>query len=528
MASVRRLLPRSIKGALVIIVLLIWLLSKVVHNPLLNMEMKGIRSTQSAGYLDDESTVIVAHDQLEEVRRGVSSGLRSAAAFLRSSLREFSTSVNSPARMILDSLLAETEDRLRVIEFDLSSFDELGKLTNWREKEAAILTQEVQRRIHALQNPKNCSSTKKIVCRMSRNAGAGSLIHHLVYCIMAAYGSGKTFVLHSRGWRYSPDGWEVLFQPLSNTCVNVSSGVIDPWPGTNESEAVMFPDWDKPKPKPEHQPMAVPLDIASRLQRFHEMPSAWWVGQFISYMMRLQPEMQETIHQVQMQLNFSSPIVGVHVRRTDKKVEAKLFPLEDYMIHVENYYLFLDLKAGVPVRRRVFLASEQSSLIMEAKKKYPNYEFLWHKNNAEKPRNRYSILSFKDLITELYFLAHSDFLVCTFSSNLCRLAYEMMQSLHVDAPSRIISLDTNYFFHQARPRYLKVRFPHRPSKSAKTKGFLEIDAGQTLTMNTRNVAERGYVQVRDPAGGKKIKLLPDYKIRELLDVVNVTSADKIK
>ena len=72
----------------------------------------------------------------------------------------------------------------------------------------------------------------------------------------------------------------------------------------------MFPDWDKPKPKPDHQPMAVPVDIASRIKRFHEMPSAWWVGQFIYYMMRLKPQMHQIIEEVQMQLNFSHPIVG--------------------------------------------------------------------------------------------------------------------------------------------------------------------------------------------------------------------------
>ncbi|XP_063884468.1 alpha-(1,6)-fucosyltransferase-like isoform X2 [Scylla paramamosain] len=471
---------RWVPCVLVTAVVLAWSLNVVVHKPSLILEMKDIRSLkQTMGYPANETMVMVPYDQLEEIRREVSSGLRSAAAFLRTSLRDLSNTVKASANESVNSVLAEAEDRLRVIQFDLSSIDQLGKLTDWRQKEAAILTQEVQRRIHALQNPMNCSNAKKIVCRMSRDGGAASLIHHLVYCIMAAYGSGKTFVLHSRGWRYSPDGWEVLFEPLSHTCVNISSGVIDPWPGTNESEAVMFPDWDRSEPKPAHQPMAVPVDIASRLQRFHEMPSAWWVGQFISYMMRIRPEMQQIINQVQMQLNFSHPIVGVHVRRTDKTSEAKLFPIEEYMIHVENYYQSLDLKSplGVPAHRRVFLASDQSSLITEAKKKYQNYEFLWHKNNAENMQNRYNLLSFKDFITELYFLAHSDFLVCTFSSNVCRLAYEMMQSVHADAPSRIISLDTNYFFHHARPRYLKVRFPHRPSKTSEALREKRINSG---------------------------------------------------
>lgn len=474
----------------------------------------------------EKDLVYVTPDQIEGVRRQVSLGIRSTAAFLRSSLRQLAQKVNPAEAAKIKALLAEAEDRLRVVQLDLSNLDRLNDLTAWREREAAALSQEVQQRIHALQNPPDCASAKKIVCGMSRPAGAGSLIHHLVYCIMAAYESGKTFVLQSKGWKYSPKGWEVLFQPLSRNCVHVPSEAIVPWPGSSDSKAVMFPDWNNPDPKPSHQPLAVPSDIASRLQRFHEAPADWWVGQFIAYMMRFQPEMQQNIDQVKEKLKFSHPIVGVQIRRTDKKIEAELYPLEEYMTHVENYYLGLDRAdpSAAPVRRRVFLMTELSSLITEAKTKYPHYEFLWHKNTAEKEKNRYNVKGLQDYVTELYFLAHSDYLVCTFSSNVGRLAYEMMQSVRADAPSRVISLDTNYMFHQQWPRHVKVRFPHRPDSSAKEKGFMEADAGQVLTAVTPNVFGTGYTKIFAPGGNNEVKFLPDYKLCEVLNVANVRLA----
>ncbi|KAF6205365.1 hypothetical protein GE061_019536 [Apolygus lucorum] len=47
---------------------------------------------------------------------------------------------------------------------------------------------------------------------------------------------------------------------------------------------------------------------------------------------------------------------------------------------------------------------------------------------------------------DIYFLAQSDFLVCTFSSQVCRVAYEIMQSLHPDYASRFRSLDDIYYY----------------------------------------------------------------------------------
>ncbi len=42
-------------------------------------------------------------------------------------------------------------------------------------------------------------------------------MHHAVYCFVVAYGSERTLVLKSKGWRYDRQGWEDVFQPLSET-----------------------------------------------------------------------------------------------------------------------------------------------------------------------------------------------------------------------------------------------------------------------------------------------------------------------
>ncbi|KAL1487099.1 hypothetical protein MTO96_046668 [Rhipicephalus appendiculatus] len=61
-------------------------------------------------------------------------------------------------------------------------------------------------------------------------------------------------------------------------------------------------------------------------------------------------------------------------------------------------------------------------------------------------------------MTDIYLLAESDSLVCTFSSGFCRVAYELMQARHArggnDATRKAVSIDVPYF-------YAYVPFPAR-------------------------------------------------------------------
>ena len=57
----------------------------------------------------------------------------------------------------------------------------------------------MQRRLHHLQNPKNCSSARKLVCSFDVFCGFGCQVHHAMYCFMVAYASERTLILQSQG-----------------------------------------------------------------------------------------------------------------------------------------------------------------------------------------------------------------------------------------------------------------------------------------------------------------------------------------
>ena len=57
----------------------------------------------------------------------------------------------------------------------------------------------MQRRLHHLQNPKDCSSARKLVCSLTKACGFGCQMHHTMYCFMVAYASERTLILQSEG-----------------------------------------------------------------------------------------------------------------------------------------------------------------------------------------------------------------------------------------------------------------------------------------------------------------------------------------
>lgn len=148
--------------------------------------------------------------------------------------------------------------------------------------------------------------------------------------------------------------------------------------------------------------------------------------------------------------------VSVHVRRTDKlESEAKFHDFSEYMTHVAEFY---DIQKARNInqekikQRCVFVASDDRFLLDKLKSDNEfghNYQFSVAEYNANS--NIESRIKFDNLektIIDIMKLANADFLVCTFSSNLCRLAYELMQTKHHgDASWRFNSLDDIYYFH---------------------------------------------------------------------------------
>lgn len=153
----------------------------------------------------------------------------------------------------------------------------------------------------------------------------------------------------------------------------------------------------------------------------------------------------------------------MHIRRTDKGSEASYHEVEEYMAHAEEFYA----TAG-PVPKRVLVATEDPEVIRELRHKFPKYTFLGDERVSEEARSqntRYSPSALLALVTDIYLLSQCDLVVCTLSSGVCRVAYELMQARRVDATAHIVSLDVDYFYAYVRFPPKRIIYSHRQAKS---------------------------------------------------------------
>jgi glycoprotein 6-alpha-L-fucosyltransferase len=174
---------------------------------------------------------------------------------------------------------------------------------SFRHNEGKALTDLVQKRLYYLQNPPDCSKARKLVCKLNKGCGYGCQLHHVVYCFIMAYATERTLILQSKGWRYHKGGWEEIFLPVSETCLSAEGTTHGAWPDNN-AQVLTVPIIDSLNPRPNYLPLAIPQDLAPRLTKLHGDPIAWWIGQFLLYILKPQPETAEMLENGKNKLGF--------------------------------------------------------------------------------------------------------------------------------------------------------------------------------------------------------------------------------
>jgi len=447
--------------------------------------------------------------------------------YIRSKLeladKKFGGATNRELSTWLNQTLVETQHHQKAVLLDLAYLSEVDGHNDWRLQEAKDLEDLVQNRLKSLQNPKNCGSAKKLLCNLNKGCGYGCQLHHAVYCFIVAYGTERTLILKSKGWRYNRNGYEEIFQPLSDTC-HEATGHKSHWPGDKNAPVVEIPIIDSINPRPKFLPPAIPKDLADRIMRIHGDPIVWWVSQFLKYLLRPQPDTANMLIEAEKLHGLSHPIVGIHVRRTDKVgTEAAFHPVEEYMKYVEEYYQKIEMKEGKLATKKVYVATDDSKVLAECRKKYPDYEFSGDQKASKTAAvsTRYSSNSLKGIITDIHMLSRTDFLVCTFSSQVCRVAYEIMQYLKPDASDNFKSLDDIWYFGGQDEHQQSAVMDHK----ANSREEIELNVGDVLGVAGNHW--NGFNKGRNHRAGR-VGLYPQYKTREKVKIVDFPTYSHVK
>ena len=144
--------------------------------------------------------------------------------------------------------------------------------------------------------------------------------------------------------------------------------------------------------------------------------------------------------------------------------------------------------------------------------RYPNYKFIFDESVAKSAsvQARYSPESAQGVILDIYFLSQCDYLVCTFSSQVCRLAYELMQTRYPDASWRFKSLDDVYYFGGQNEHLVQALYDHVPRRDL---GEIELKKGDLIGLagNHWNGFSKGRNHRNNEEG-----LFPSYKVKDYI------------
>ncbi|TKR60360.1 hypothetical protein L596_027617 [Steinernema carpocapsae] len=210
------------------------------------------------------------------------------------------------------------------------------------------------------------------------------------------------------------------------------------------------------------------------------------------------------------------PVVGLQIRRTDKiGTEAAFHALSEYMKWTEHWFKIEAARRGAPLQKRVFIATDDPTVVTEAKEKYKDYEVYADVGIAASAQmsNRYTDASLLGVITDIRMLSQCDYLVCTFSSQVCRMGYELMQVLRGDAGHRFHSLDDLYYYggQHAHEQIVVEAY------TWETPGEIDIEVGDVIGVagNHWNGFSKGTNRRTGQVG-----LYPSYKVRENWRIVD--------
>ena len=99
----------------------------------------------------------------------------------------------------------------------------------------------------------------------------------------------------------------------------------------------------------------------------HSNPDAWLISHYLSYLMRYTDSFRKETENFINQKKFNQNCVGIHIRRSDKIMEAKYYKLSEYMKQVAIYYS-KTMFHGNETEKCVVLITDEMGLVNETKR----------------------------------------------------------------------------------------------------------------------------------------------------------------
>ncbi len=336
-------------------------------------------------------------------------------------------------------LLSSLMDNLRQADgLNLQRMTDLGKISR-----------DIQGNIAKFQNPHECHKAPALWChgklnsRKTQNCGWGCMIHFAAKCLMVAHSEHRLMLLDEAFF-----GLKGHFLPLSQTCQNITQ--LSQLLGDNVTKFAQFDNVQgKTYSNSKYFLPYLPSDLIDKISWLTPDPENWYLGQFVAYLLRPSKELLQLYPRLQMgPSDFTN--FALHIRRGDKIQETYHRPVEEYILQLQDI-LAIKQYSHCEFSKHVFLATDEPEVIDELGLKLgPSFNIEANASialNASSVLKRFLPQMHSEVVHNFVNLVTSRYLICTFSSNFCRLVYEYKLAT---MPSifdlyETISLDLNPF-----------------------------------------------------------------------------------
>ncbi|KHN87329.1 Alpha-(1,6)-fucosyltransferase [Toxocara canis] len=418
-----------------------------------------LRSTMDTGIAEKTPHDLFSNEH-EVARRDLDNSIRELFFYLNS---QFEKKADLPfAKHTINQMLSLLGQS--------AAFSDIDGAARWREAALADISAKMQSRLDQLQNPADCSSARALICQLNKGCGFGCQLHHVAYCFIVAYGTNRTLIMlrDGRDWNYSKKGWTAAFRVVQFE----DEGNEEEWSSLEMSalrRVIRLPIVDGLHGRPPFLPLAFPESLASDLLKLHSNPPVFFVSQDEG-----NEEEWSSLEMSALRRVIRLPIVdGLHGRPPflplafPESLASDLLKLHSNppVFFVSQFMRYLmrpndvmakkiaDAASGIPFNDELRRLAYEDIFIdfwMSSGREiqYPNYEVYGDAaiaNSAQTAR-RYSVDSLFGVVVDIEMLARCTYLVCTFSSQVCRMGYELMQIRVGDAGDRFHSLDDLYYY----------------------------------------------------------------------------------
>ena len=287
-------------------------------------------------------------------------------------------------------------------------------------------------RLNDLQDYGNCESKPLLYCesRYPFN-GLGSMLFRFGACLQISFALGRTMFLNQREYQHfgGLNKWIKLeskkcgylkekYRDYANKCnlkdrkCYLDDNVLE----VNNSYKVFEIDMTYVFPVPRYIPSTIPSFIEQAFKKLKvKKPWLWFSSQFLGYMvLRPNGEFQKTLDNIKSGISYNNIALSVHVGRGDKirTHEAEFIPNEKYIDAIQNLYEHQNINNT----KIIYIASDN-----------PNF----------------SSIILESILIDINLLSHTNFTICTMSSNICRLTHLLRNAIppYNATNNRVISLD---------------------------------------------------------------------------------------